>query len=334
VSPLKLGLTIGGVLIAALLVSETLMDRWAALLQEGPLDPFARRSGGVLRDLRMAVIHCLLVGYLPAAFLYVLRSGKKTVFALQDALACTKEECNELADSIRFGRLSLIVAGLVGVAISFATPYLVPPVPESVWNPAYWSAEVTWHRLLGPVVWWWLVWLLYAVFSVSQRLSRMAVRLSTVDLFDLGPLAPFTQQGLTNALLMIGFLSICSLFLIETGLGLLASLIAIVTLFVAGTALLMPVRGVQQRIRQAKQDELEWVDAGLRNRRELLRESGTSGRAGEVADLAAYRDLVERIPEWPFNTSTYVRFALYLLIPLGSWAAGGVVESLVEKFFF
>ena len=156
VSPLKLGLAISGILITGLLVSETLLDRWAALLQEGPLDPFARRPGGVLRDRRLAVVHCLLAGYLPAAFLYVLRSGRKTVFALQDALACTKEECNEMANSIRFSRRGLFVAGMIGVAITFVTPYLVRPVPESIWNPAYWGAEVAWHRVLGPVLGWWL----------------------------------------------------------------------------------------------------------------------------------------------------------------------------------
>ena len=162
VSPLRLGLAISVVLIAALLISETVLDRWSGLIREGPLDPFARRSEGILRDFRLAVVHCLLVGYLPAAVLYVLRSARKTVFALQDALACTEKECGELADSIRFSGRGLLVAGLIGVAVMFLTPYLVPPVPESLWNPASWSAEVAWHRILGPIVGWWLAWLVYA----------------------------------------------------------------------------------------------------------------------------------------------------------------------------
>ncbi len=334
VSPLGLGLAISGVLIAALLVSETVLDRWSGLIQEGPLDPFARRSEGLLRDLRLAVVHCLLAGYLPAAFLYVLRSGRRTVYALQDALACTEEECHELAESIRFTRRGLLIAGLIGAAFSFVTPYLVPPVPESLWNPTTWSAEVAWHRILGPIVGWWLAWLVYAIFSVSKRLSKLASRLSSVDLFDIKPLAPFTQQGLTNALLAIGLLSLSSLFLIETGMGVVATLVGVITLFVAGAALVMPVRGVQQRIRQEKKSELGWIDAELRACRATLRESGEDRRVGSIADLAAYRGLVDRAAEWPFNTSTYLRFALYLLIPLGSWAAGALVERVVDRFLF
>ena len=334
VSTLRLGLTISGILIVALLVSETVLGRWTGLLQEGPLQPFAQRSGGILRDLRLAVVHCLLVGYVPAAFLHVLRSGRKTVHALQDALACTPEECDELAESVRFSLPGLIVVGVIGFAIALATPYFVPPIPESVWNPATWSAEVAWHRVLGPILGWWTAWFIYAVFSVSRRLSRLASGLSSVDVFDLRPLAPFTQQGMTNALLVIGYISISSLFLIESGMAMLTTSIGATTLFVAGAALVMPVRGVQQRIKQAKEVELGWIDGELRGKREILRGSGEGRRAGEIADLAAYRDLVVGAPEWPFKPSTYFRFALYLLIPLGSWAAGAIVESIVEGFFF
>lgn len=304
------------------------------MMQEGPLDPFSRRPEGVLRDFRLALVHCLLAGYLPAAFLYAVRSGRKTVFALQDALACTKDECRALAESIRFSPRALLIAGLIGAAVSFVTPYLTPPVPESLWDPSSWSAEVAWHRVLGPMVGWWLAWLVYAVFSVSKRLSRLASQLSSIDLFDLAPLAPFTQQGLTNALLAVGFVSLSSLFLIETGMGTVATVLGGVTLLVAVAALVMPVRGVSQRIRLAKETELLWIDAMFREQKGALRESRASRRVGEFADLAAYRGLVLQTPEWPFNTSTYVRFALYLLIPVGSWAAGAVVERLVERLFF
>jgi hypothetical protein len=334
ISTLKLGLAISATLILALLIIETALGRWSGLVQEGPLQPFARRPEGVLRDFRIAVVHCLMVGYLPAAFLHVSRSARKTVFELQGALACTREECSELAASIRFGRGSLLIAGLIGVAIMFVVPYVVRPVPESVWNPSRWSAEVAWHRILGPIAGWWMGWLVYAVFSVSRRLSRLASRLSSVDLFDLTPLAPFTRQGLTNALLAIGFVSISSLLLIESGMGGVETGLGVLTLFVAGAALVMPVRGVRRRIRQAKDAELAWIDTDLTDHKEALRRSLEGRRVGELADLVAYRDLVLQAPDWPFTTSTYVRFALYLMIPLGSWAAGAVVEGVVGWFFF
>jgi len=36
------------------------------------------------------------------------------------------------------------------------------------------------------------------------------------------------------------------------------------------------------------------------------------------------------VREWPFDASTLVRFGLYLLIPLGSWAGGAFVERVID----
>ena len=58
-----------------------------------------------------------------------------------------------------------------------------------------------------------------------------------------------------------------------------------------------------------------------------MRDAGR--RSGEMADLVAYLSLVERVPEWPFTTSTYTRLILYLLIPVVSWGIGIVAEEIV-----
>jgi len=36
--------------------------------------------------------------------------------------------------------------------------------------------------------------------------------------------------------------------------------------------------------------------------------------------------MIENQRNWPFENSILVRFALYLLIPLGSWLGGAFVE--------
>ena len=92
ISPLSLGFGISLLLIASLFASETLLGRWDLLLVAGDFDPLARVSTGILRDLRISIVHCLLAGYLPAALLQVLRNGRRTVARLQGALDCTPEE--------------------------------------------------------------------------------------------------------------------------------------------------------------------------------------------------------------------------------------------------
>ena len=36
--------------------------------------------------------------------------------------------------------------------------------------------------------------------------------------------------------------------------------------------------------------------------------------------------MIEDLRNWPFESSTLIRFTLYLLIPLGSWLGGAFVE--------
>ena len=333
ISPLWLGIGISTSLLVILAVAETVQGRWDGLLAGGDFNALASVSGGILRDLRIAIVHCLIIGYLPAALLHVLRSGRRTVLVLQDSLNCTREECEALATSVRLSTPGLIITAFVGLALAFVSPYLVPPVPPAPWSPSTWSAEVVWHRLLGPgtmVLGWWLG---YAIVSVSVRLSRIATRISQIDLLDLSPLAPFTKLGLTNALLPVGYLSIWSLMLLEEGFGQLMWMVSGATLVLASLSLMSPVRGVHRRILQSKEAELGWVNDAIADCRNAFQGRDIDPRTGEMADLIAYRNLVEGVPEWPFTTSTYTRLFLYALLPVASWTIGVIAEEIVGRAF-
>ena len=334
ISPLKLGLAISSLLLAVLFLTETALNRWDVLLAGGDFDPLARVSGGVLRDIRIAIVHCLLLGYLPAALLHVLKNGRRTVLALQSALACTPDECEQLAASIRLSRKGVVITGLIGLTFAIVSPYLVPPVPEAVWSPSAWSPEVWWHRIPGLLIGLFGVWLGYAIVIASLRMSRIAEKLDRIDLLDLSPLAPFTQQGLTHAWLLVGVFSIESLMMLETGFGRLIIFLGVGTFLFCALAVWAPVRGVNKRVRQEKQSELRWLTIRISESRDDLLRTGTGTESGELADLVAYRRLVEDAPDWPFTGSTYVWLVIYAFIPAASWMIGFVVEQLVERTFF
>jgi hypothetical protein len=329
-SPVCLGLSLAGILLAAFLFSETVLDRWPGIVEASRSGTLSRQPEGILRDFRIAIVHCLLVGYLPAAFLAVVRGGRRTVRELQGALDCTPEECDALAVSLQLPVGGLGMAVLVGLLVAFGSPYLTPPVPDDLWNPATWSAEVAWHRVLGPLVAVGSIALAYAIIVVSRRMSRLAGDLKSIDLFDLEPLYPFTQLGLVNALLLMGFVAIGGLMVLtEAGFGLLGLLVGTTVLGIAVITAALPMRGVHRRIGQAKAAELEWVEAKLQQQRAVLK-GGENRTSGDLSDLAAYRDLVRSVRDWPVSTSSYVRFALYLTIPVVSWAAAAIVERLVD----
>lgn len=331
ITPLWLGIGISGSLLIILLVIETVLGRWNVLQTGGEFDVLARASSGVLRDVRLAIVHCLVIGYLPAAFLHVVRSGRRTVLVLQGALDCTRDECKTLAASIRLSASGLVIFGLIGLLLSFAGPYMTLPVPLAPWNPSTWSPEVVWHRVLGPMTMMWAWWLGYAIVTVSVRMSRIAKKLSQIDLLDLSPLRPFTQQGLTNALLLIGALSIWSLMMLETGFRQMMWIIGGATLVGAVLALLSPVHGVHKRIVLSKEEELSKVTAKISKLRDSFQNSDVDRRGGEMADLVAYRGLVESVPEWPFTTSTYTRIILYALLPILTWSIGLFAEEIVGR---
>jgi len=334
ISPLWLGIGISGSLIVILLVTESVLGRWNLLLVEGEFDALARVSGGVLRDVRLAIVHCLLIGYLPAAFLHVLRSGRRTVLELRGVLGCTREESETLTASIRLNTRWLAITGLIGLALSFAGPYMVPPVPPTPWNPSTWNPEVAWHRIIGPATGWWMWWLGYAIVTVSMRMSRIAKKLSRIDLLDLSPLAPFTQQGLTNAFLLIGLLSIWSLTMFETGFEQMMIVNGSIGLVLIALALLSPVRGVHRKIRQSKEVALRWVNGEISKQLDAFEIPDTGRKSGEMADLVAYRGLVQGVPEWPFTSSTYTRLVIYAFIPVASWGIGIVAEGFLGRALF
>lgn len=308
---------------------ETATGRWAGLFVGGEFDPLASVNEGIIRDIRLAIVHCLISGYLPAALLHAMRSGRITVLELQNALTCTPLECEALAKSIKLSSRSLVIIGLTAFVLALITPYVVPPVPIAPWNPTTWSPEVAWARILGPITMVLNFWLGYAIISVSIRLSAIARSLASIDLLNLSPLAPFTQQGLTNALLLIGSLSIWSLTMIETGFGQLMLMIGVTMLAVTALAVLLPVYGVHQRILQSKKLALDWVNAELADEQPAFLKPETGQESGRMADLAAYRGMIESVPEWPFTLSTYTRLALYVLLPIVTWGIGLVAEELL-----
>ena len=51
--------------------------------------------------------------------------------------------------------------------------------------------------------------------------------------------------------------------------------------------------------------------------------------SASLADLIAWKTLVDSVSEWPFDARMRLRFLLYLAIPVGSWLGGALVERLL-----
>jgi hypothetical protein len=322
VSPIWVGLGIVVGLLALFLVIA-----WAfgglAILRAGDLELCE------YREARFGILVALLAGYLPTARRYVVMGAKKNLEDLLPLLASPFRGSD--AAQRRFGLLDARGArraGLLGLLILPITALLVDRDPALFLQPEYYGAEQGFAWVVGAWVGWSLGVFVHATLGYARRFSNLAGQIERIDLLDLQTLAPFARQGLRSALLWLLLLSLVSVNAVDLVWFFSIAVIALV----GGTAvLILPVRGIHTRLRQAKQAELERVHAAIRGdpgalSGSLISAHGTSLR---LSDLLAYRKFLESVREWPFDAPSMLRFALYLAIPLGSWLGGAFVERLL-----
>jgi hypothetical protein len=324
--PAILGLIISGVLLLLLFLQELLLGRLPVVF--GPT--------GSPRDLRLAIIHCLLAGYLPSACLYLWRGMRETAAELESILkpgddAPSVEPATSFGGRLPVSSKSLVLAGLLGALLTVFTPVLTARTPA--WDPSTWAPETWWHRVLGLFIGWWSGWFAQAIWVTSTQTSRLAARIQKLDLLDLSPLSPFVKQGLLTSVLAVGATTLLSLFLLEPDQGPAVLMWVVLTLPLAIVGLLLPLRGAHRRIREIKEAELEWTREQIRRVSTAAYKLSTPESPGQLADLYAYLRFIDGVREWPIENSAFVQVALYLAIPMVSWLGSLLIENLLSRLF-
>jgi hypothetical protein len=202
-----------------------------------------------------------------------------------------------------------------------------------LFDPSIW-ADVPRPGPREPLLWWALLHNGASAYAFGRMLAletaltagyaRIA-RLVRIDLFDQAPLAPLARKGQRSALFWILVSSSISLFFFGGHPAVINGFVLALVLGVIATAFALPLARVRARIRAAKRDELVRVNRLLERERDAL---GSGG--GRLADLVAWRGLVEGVREWPVGAPTLVRSGLFVLLGIGSWLGGAVVERLLE----
>lgn len=276
-------------------------------------------------DLRIAVTQILITAYSASAYAYLLMTASKTTRDLSPIAGHLPGWQTIVA---RAGKHLWWALPLVGAAnfliVGVTVTNLTTPEPTNPWHWRGWTYDVLWHRATTVLFVWWMACFFYVMVVESTRLSRLSGHIESLDLLDMRPYRPLVRQGLTNALLVIGMVSVLSLLAVESRyvpvlVGFWFAFIAL-----AWIGMMLPLRGIRNRIKDAKHQELEWCRQRLVPSRDALK-SG-DGESQSIAEVLAYRTMIENIKNWPFDSPTLIRFTLYLLIPLASWLGGAFVE--------
>ena len=282
-------------------------------------------------DLRVAIIHILQTAYSASAYAYLLMTARKTAHDLSP-VARQSPQWQTIVDSA--GKYSWWVLPLVGAAtylvIGVIATNVTTPEPVNPWDWQGWSYDIYWHRATSVLHIWWIGCLCFVIVVESGRLSHLSDSIESIDLLDLLPYQPLIRQGLTNALLVIGTVSIMSLLGVESRYGLMLAVLWIMFIGLARMGMMLPLNGIRKKIRAGRNRELDWCRQSLKIARDEMK-SGVGGRQS-IAEIVAYRSMIESIRNWPFDSPTMVRFALYIMIPLGSWLGGAFVERGLDLF--
>jgi hypothetical protein len=276
--------------------------------------------------LRGVAILLVTLAYVPTAHVYLTRWTRRNLRALAPAAG---PDPAALLDAAA-GR----AAGIVGAVVFLLIFLVLPTGPNLFSRVSYWTASNVFPWLGVPVLGWLIARFAYAVIQHARCVSHLAARLERLDLLDPAPLAPFVQQGLGSALLVMLMVAIGTAGLVGQRLVVTSAVANVAALLGIGAAAgVLPVLGLRRRIRAEKRSQL----AVLRGRLEEARGAALAG--GGEADpatlrlpgLLALEARLEAVREWPFDVSSLLRLGLYALLGLGSWLGAAFVERLLDQ---
>ncbi len=110
-------------------------------------------------------------------------------------------------------------------------------------------------------------------------------------------------------------------------------MIDVAELMMAAGAFIVQFVVVHDNILLVKRSELDRLRTQIRVERAAVNSklSDDKHASPRLANLIAYYQLIEQTREWPLDAANLLRFFMYMLIGLGSWLGGAMVERLLDR---
>lgn len=315
-TPLRIGLTAAVAFVCAMGLWEAAFGRIGPAFAEGP-------PHYIIGQIRLAMTHAIVVSYLIGATSYSLRRMDEVLVELELRLVNPA-----IADTARVrSRRPWLMRAWAAFGILAAIGVTAISPGEDHFDPRAWGPETVWHRVLAVGIGFWLCRLVALAGAQSIELSRLAKDIREVDLLTLEPLSVIGRFGLSNALIAAGFVAAYALFLVDTAYLSVLPLPLFGAIAMATLGLFAPLLGARRRIQAAKSAELAISRARMHSARKSLAAGQGDTRLDE---WVAWEARITAVREWPLDAGSLGRFALYLLIPIGSWCGGALAERALD----
>jgi len=318
ITPLWVGVGIATLLLSAFFGIEYARGQIDAVLA-GTAEPH------IAGHFRSLAVHSIMLGFLPTVLVYLAQWSRDNYRELGPLL---RPNLGTHAEDWGAPPQTQL-AGFVGMSLLFVVFFILPGKIAQYGELDFWIFEHSWEVAIQFPIGWLIGRLVWEMRVYSLRLSRLASQLESVDLLDLSPLYPFVRQGLRSALIAVLTISLAMAHLGSAVIPTTGLYVAAAVMFaVAMSSLILPVRGVHQRIREEKRAKLGELREAIRiGERAAL----TQNRAAEnLTGLLALEARIEAVREWPFDTPSVFRFLLYVALGLGSWIGGAAMERLLD----
>ena len=222
-------------------------------------------------------------------------------------------------------RKRMLLANILGIPAGIVLACATVPVNFLIHYPALFAWNVTINIFLSALF-------VRGVIMTTQggrAFAHMIEHDLRIDLLHVDKLAVIGRHSARNALIWFTVAAIACLFFVGGGID--TTIIAILAAC-AGMGLwifLRPMEHVHRRIRAEKAHELD----RLRDEIGAIRDEAARdpSAATRLQGLLAYEARIQAVHEWPFDQTTLVRVATYVLIPAIPWFGEAFVSDLIQR---
>lgn len=286
----------------------------------------------------IVVIQNIWFVFIGAMWHYARLAASDAIRRFRPALKVSNLEFEDIA--YRFIRLPARTGWLI-TAIGFAALVVILPIFKNYYGPLFFSPYTKFTTLFVAIL------VLpfnfgsfYSILRMLTSIDRVYARVKRINLFNLAPLYSLSAFTSRVGIMFLGFLlvNLVTPYLVQTVDAAVTSFYTVFNMVFAVLIFVVPLQGIHSRLAAAKEVAIQanndLIEMGFARMQALVR----AGKHDAVPRLRAsnsalleYRQELNKISTWPWDTATLRTFLTALAVPMTVWIVQQVLLRTVVK---